>query len=57
MVKGGFKPYPHNSQLKGKSHLKVIELDINASQACFGLGKIFERISPHVPDIGDPVVV
>ena len=28
MVKGGFsfnsKPYPHNSQLKGKSHLKVI---------------------------------
>ena len=23
MVKGGFKPYPHNSQLEGKSHLKV----------------------------------
>ena len=21
---GGFKPYPHNSQLNGKSHLKVI---------------------------------
>ena len=34
MVKGGFKPYPHNSQLKGKSHLKVIDLDTNASQAC-----------------------